>query len=280
MVTVNTQQQALWEKPQEVRETRVSRPHGTPGAQSSDTIYKLFVDKLVRGQRAPPPSLSPTLIWKFQEQGQEASSLPGEGGARLTHPVYLETHGPPENTGFLAVSSPVGTPTAPSCGGAGATAGRLANGSDLLVPAPYNGGGLRKASHPAAWEAELLQPLCQGRKPRLGQQPQGPGLEAGVWLESVQRAPIYTASPCPRDRLAIRRAEEDFACPQIAIWGGSCGHTLSPSGHRHQRAHLPGPVLDLGDPGLGNPTPEELKLVGETDVGRERGAVEAWAPET
>lgn len=48
----------------------------------------------------PPPGLCLTLYfaWKFQESGQEARSLPGEGGAPA-HLVPLKTQSPPQSTG-------------------------------------------------------------------------------------------------------------------------------------------------------------------------------------
>lgn len=51
-----------------------------PSAQTRDT-RSVFVGKLVKDNKSHP-HLSLTLcVWKFQEQGQEARSLPGEGGA-------------------------------------------------------------------------------------------------------------------------------------------------------------------------------------------------------
>lgn len=48
---------------------------------------------------------------------------------------------------------------------------------------------------------------------------------------------------------------------------------VSPSGHRPQWAHLPGPVTEAGDAGQG-PQPRGAQPVGETDMSRRKGAVE------
>lgn len=64
---------------------------------------------------------------------------------------------------------------------------------------------------------------------------------------------------------------------QIPIWGGSCRQTLTVSqSFRPQtpidtdaRAHV-----GCGGHRSGDPVPEELKPAGETDTGREKGAVE------
>ena len=185
----------------------------------------------------------------MEVSGTRASGqIPPRRGCHGTHPVYLKTRGPPGNTGFLAVSSPVSTPTALSCGGTGAPAGQW----PFSPCSPQQGAPQGQSLSSLGGEA-VTTPMSGEETeawatiPRVRTGGQVSGLSPSGEPQSTR--PLSAHGDC----LAIQRAEDGFVCPHIPSWGGSCGFALSPSVHQHQWAQLPGPVLDLGDPGLGTP---------------------------